>query len=206
MKKSILILAALPALSVLLNCGPQTPMTCEQEATQKEQEKCERESALFMLMLLNRRTAASPAATPAATATQTINFTEESAFTLNDTFLMADSMSLPTASTIQAISGRINVEGDVDIYSVSYTSGTAPAIVIDISKPGTAAVCVMYTNFGPSALNSGTPDGSLVSAGVVSANITPVVLDKFSRTHLYIRCSGLLNETYTVRLAYSVYN
>jgi len=199
--KPVLIL--LPLLfAATLNCWHGIA-GCETKDTQKKRDQCNLEVAALAAILVPR---AAKSASPSAGPVQTVNFIEESAYVSNDTFVMAQVLPLPSSSTVQALSGRINTEGDVDIYSVSYTSGAALAFVLDVSKPGTAAVCSMYTSFGPSGSTSSSPDGSLVHAGTISANVTALALDRVSHTHLYIRCSGLVNELYSVRLAYSALN
>ncbi len=200
MNRIVVLLILVFALSGLASCGPKIPTACEEE-NKKDQERCEEAALAATLVLFQNRSAAAPAPVSPG-----VNFVEESAFQLNGTFAVAQTLPLPTASTIQSISGRINTESDVDIYVLSYMSGEAPAFVMDASKPGTPSVCALYTRFGVSALDSAVPDGSLISVGALTASSTPVVLDRISRTHLYIRCSGVLNETYTVRLAYSTMN
>ncbi len=199
--KLIMKLILISLMLAGFSCWPRIP-GCEAKKTQAERDKCTMEAAAILALL-----APKPARESSGSArVQTVNFMQESAYTSNDTFVLAHSLPLPDAYTVQAISGKINTEGDVDIYSVSYTSGTALAFVLDVSKPGTAALCSLYSSFGPSASTSGVPDGSMVNAGTVSANVTTVALDRVSHTHLYIRCSGLSGEMYTVRLAYSALN
>lgn len=188
------------AASGMSQCGPTIPTVCE-EGSEKEQERCQ-ETFLLTALILAQNKGPSPQ-TPASPA---VNFIDESAYQLNGTFAAAQTLPRPSPAVIQSLSGRINAESDVDIYVMSYTSGQPLSFVIDASKPGTPAVCAMYTRFGESALDSAVPDGSLIPAGTLAAGSTPVVLDRVSRTHLYIRCSGLLNETYTVRFAYSTLN
>lgn len=201
MKPALILLPLL--FTVTVNCWHGIA-GCETKDTQKKRDQCNFEVAALAALLVPRAAkSASPSAGPGL---QTVNFTEESAYVSNDTFVTAQVLPLPSASTVQALSGRINTEGDVDIYSVSYTSGAALAFVLDVSKPGTAAVCSMYTSFGPSGSASSSPDGSLVHAGTISANVTALALDRVSHTHLYIRCSGLSNELYSIRLAYSALN
>ncbi|MBI3395259.1 MAG: hypothetical protein HY042_05450 [Spirochaetia bacterium] len=193
-------------LPLAVSCGPPMPFDCDHQDNQDSKNECVRDMTILQfLMHAPRTTSSTPASSPGAQ-TESVNFTQESSNIANDTFLAAASLPLPTQTVIQAVSGKINVEGDVDIYYISYTSGTASTFSVELSKPAATSTCTAYTSFGPSLVNSGTADGSLISAGAITANVATVTLDLVSRTHLYIRCSGLLNETYTVRLAYSALN
>ena len=201
--KSIWILPLAAAAFLTAGCWPHIP-GCETKKTQKARDACVVETAALAALLGPKP--AKPPESGAAAATQSVNFTEESSLVSNDTFVSAQSLPLPSSSVVQAVSGRISAENDVDIYKLSYTSGAAIAFVLDISKPGTSAVCSMYTSFGPSASTSSVPDGSMVSAGVISANVTALALDRVSQTHLYLRCSGASGDLYTIRIAYSALN
>ncbi len=189
---------------VSLNAGckhEEDAWNCEKLKTEEEKRDCRRDMTIYQLIASQRPGSAS---TPSSS--QSVNFIEDSAFVSNDTFVLSQSVPLPGSLTIQAVSGKINAADDIDIYVLAYTGGGSGNYLIDVSKPTTSSVCAAYTSFGPSGVATGTPDGSLVSAGTMTANVSTITLDLSSRTHLYIRCSGTLNETYSLRFAYSSLN
>lgn len=194
-------LAFLIMFPLAAGCKSEEPWNCEARKNEEEKHDCRRDLAIFQLILSQK-----PGSTTPASSSQSVNFIEDSAFVSNDTFLLAQSVPLPSTQTIQAVSGKINTSDDIDIYVLAFSGGGSGNLLIDTSKPASTGVCAAYTSFGPSGVATGTPDGSLISAGTMTANVATITLDLYSRTHLYVRCSGALNETYSLRFAYSQLN
>lgn len=151
---------------------------------------------------------------------QTYTLAFSSSSTLTTPYNSANySTSTPTYQNLN-VTGTLVTPNNIDIMSMSYTSvGYTPGSgsytcigytgntrIVEVSKISGSATCQLYSQFGAST-NATTTATTETLVGTLTSTVTTFTFNiSTGPTYLYVRCSGVTNDQYAVRFAYSSSN